>query len=1083
MKVRLRTRRFRPPLRYGLLALLLLLHSTGLVAQEKNDAIGGEVSDHSGEAFIVEKSTSSYRFEPDGTARETFQVRARVQSEAGVNALGQLVFDYNAENEELEIEHVRVRKPDGEVVQASRDDVQDRTAPVARVAPVYTDARQRHVSVPRLRPGDILEYRLDRRVEPFTPGHFSMAESFWQGVVVLDETIEVDVPAETPVRFHSTRDPSVSEEGDRKIYRWTYRNTASTEDDLTGAAGEARAPDIQVSSFGSWAEVGDWYWDLQRERSDPGPQIRDKAEELLEGVRGDLERIRTLYRYVSADFRYVGLSFGIGRFQPHAAADVLSNGYGDCKDKHTLLAALLEAAGYRSFPVLINSAREIEPGVPAPSQFDHLITAVPVHDTLIWLDSTSGVAPFRFLPFALRGKQALVVRPEGRSGLVETLADPPFANTESVRLEGRISSNGTLTARVSHVVRGDPGFPLRAIFRTVPSNRWQELAQRMIAYMGLPGEAHDLDAGDPLATEEPFAFSYSITAPDYVDPGTEQLNLPFPTIRLPDADSLGEAAEDPMQLGVPLTFAAHLEIAVPEDFRIRTPVPVSANRDYATYGSTYRIVDDNRISAERRLTVVQSEIPLARVDDYAAFVRTIERDEDQRTALRMPERAGADEPSASDIAGLHAAGLDALRDEDFERAIGFFERVVELAPEHEFAWNNLGRSYLKMERLDEAESALRTQIEVDPFDEYAYNNLGQVLEELGRSDEALAAYRKQIEINPLDQYASANVGTLLHGEQRFSDAIPYLETAIRITPDRPYLRAALADAYQKVGRHAEAQQLLQELLPSATADSVSVEIHPGAEGLVSAGYAARQQGRTAAAVDLYERAAEIDPEYPEVWSRLGNAYIELEDYDGAIEALRRQIEIDPSTENAYLDLGWALEQKGNRRAAIEAYREQLELDTSSLQTHTNLSMLLFEMRRFEEAATKLERAVSVFAEEPALWMTLGRSYLELGRGREAMRSMEEAARLASRDPEAGGMLARIFHYMGDYDRALPAARDAVELTPEDARLWALLGRLEYLKGARDRARDALAEALRLDSRVLEELPETATIWEELQASR
>ena len=74
------------------------------------------------------------------------------------------------------------------------------------------------------------------------------------------------------------------------------------------------------------------------------PEIRAKAAELTKGKSYDLDKIQALYDYVATNFRYISLSFGVGRYQPHSAADVLHNQYGDCKDKHTLLASLLVAA-------------------------------------------------------------------------------------------------------------------------------------------------------------------------------------------------------------------------------------------------------------------------------------------------------------------------------------------------------------------------------------------------------------------------------------------------------------------------------------------------------------------------------------------------------------------------------------------------------------------------------------------------------------------------------------------------------------------------------------------------------------------
>ena len=58
--------------------------------------------------------------------------------------------------------------------------------------------------------------------------------------------------------------------------------------------------------------------------------------------------------------RYIGVDFGVGRFQPHTATEVLGNGYGDCKDKHALLAALLAAIGFPISPVLPGAGIQID---------------------------------------------------------------------------------------------------------------------------------------------------------------------------------------------------------------------------------------------------------------------------------------------------------------------------------------------------------------------------------------------------------------------------------------------------------------------------------------------------------------------------------------------------------------------------------------------------------------------------------------------------------------------------------------------------------------------------------------------------
>src|ERR1700752_92720 len=67
-------------------------------------------ADHSEESFVVEKLRTSYRFENDGTGRREVYAKIRVQSEAGVELWGQLVFGYSSANEHVEIPFVRVLK-------------------------------------------------------------------------------------------------------------------------------------------------------------------------------------------------------------------------------------------------------------------------------------------------------------------------------------------------------------------------------------------------------------------------------------------------------------------------------------------------------------------------------------------------------------------------------------------------------------------------------------------------------------------------------------------------------------------------------------------------------------------------------------------------------------------------------------------------------------------------------------------------------------------------------------------------------------------------------------------------------------
>jgi len=588
--------------------------------------------DYSQESFVIEQLRSSYRFESDGTGRRESIARIRVQSEAGVQQWGQLQVGYNSANERVEIPYVRVLKEDGSIVKAGDDAIQDLSAPVEREAPVYTDYRQKHITVPGLRPGEVLEYDLVTVVHtPLAAGQFWTEYNFDQNNIVLDEQFDVDTPADRTVKLKnkSGMDPKVTEQNGRRIYHWSNSHL-ERDDDKTAKEkekdkkkkkkkGDDERPDVQLTTFGTWEEIGRWYASLEKDRRVPSAEVRGKAVELTKGLNTDLEKTEALYDFVAKNFRYVSLSLGVGRYQPHAAGDVLHNQYGDCKDKHTLLESLLEAEGLHASSVLINSSRKLDPDVPSPSQFDHVITLLPMGKDEVWMDTTSEVAPFRLLAFSLRNKQALVIPAEGTPHLEETPTDTPMPDFERSEIDGKINEIGKLDAHVHYVFRGDEELLLRSIFRRVPQANLQRVVENVNA--GLGGDITNLKVSDPAATREPFTMSYDISRANFLDwskKKTEML-LPLSSFSLPDiGNDDSDADSEPLKLGPKAEYSYNIKLQLPAKYTARAPLPFSLKRDYAEYEATYKL-EGNVFTAGRRLVLRQDELPAARGPDYESF--------------------------------------------------------------------------------------------------------------------------------------------------------------------------------------------------------------------------------------------------------------------------------------------------------------------------------------------------------------------------------------------------------------------------------------------------------------------------------
>ena len=614
--------------------------------------------DYSQESFVIEQMHSRYRFEADGTGRKETIARIRVKSEAGVQQWGQLQEGYNSANERVEIPYVRVLKEDGTVVKAGDDAVQDLSAPLEREAPVYTDYRQKHITVPGLRPGEVLEYDMVTVIHtPLAAGQFWTEYEFDKTNIDLDETLDVDVPAgrTLKVKCKPAMDPKITEQNGRRIYHWSSSHLEREDDDNDKNKDKDKKrkkhhpdddrPDVQLTTFETWEQIGRWYASLEKDRRAPTREVRAKAEELTKGLNTDLAKTESLYDFVAKNFRYVSLSLGVGRYQPHAAADVLHDQYGDCKDKHTLLASLLEAEGLHADSVLINSSRKLDPDVPSPSQFDHVITMLPMGREEVWMDTTSEVAPFRLLAYTLRNKQALVIPPVTPPSSVaphleNTPADTPMPDYERSEIVGKVNDIGKLEAHVHYEFRGDEELLLRSVFRRVPESNWQRVADNINA--GLGGDITHLMVSDPAATSEPFAMSYDVSKPNFLDWSKKktQIILPLVQFSLPDVDDdQTDPDAEPLKLGPKGEYSYKIKLEFPSKYTAHAPLAFSLKRDYAEYDAAYKL-QGNVFTASRTLTLHQDDLPVARATDYEAFRRAVGSDLAQQLSVESTVAGG-----------------------------------------------------------------------------------------------------------------------------------------------------------------------------------------------------------------------------------------------------------------------------------------------------------------------------------------------------------------------------------------------------------------------------------------------------------
>lgn len=895
------------------------------------------------EPYVFDFIEKKIRFEANGTGQRETTFRARIQSESAVREFGLLVYPFASGFESLEVDYVRVRKPDGGIIETPATDVQEIDTAVSRAAPMYTDEREKHIAVKALAVGDILDVRLHWTIqEPMAPGHFWYDQNFIHNAVCLRETLTIDVPRDIVVRFRSPMlQPETRELAGRVVYSFQRSNLQKQpepkipewERNFRGAP----PPDFQLTSFPSWAELGKWFADLQQPKVTVTPEIQARADELTKGKTSDDEKIRALYDFVSTRIRYIAIDLGHGRFTPHSASQVMQNRFGDCKDKQVLLSALLQAVGIRSFPALVSSRFAIDPSFPTVSFFDHVITAIPKHGNFAFADATPGVAPFGYLSPNLRDRKALVIPEAAPAALVQTSTELPFPSVEHFRADATITADGSLQAKMHLDDRNDAELALRLVYRETPQNNWERVTQTLAAGMGFGGGVSEVTATQPEDTARPFALDFEYHRTDYPYWKEKRITLPLPPLFLHPLTEEQKLLQDPLPLGPPQEITYEAVVTFPDGFKpIVSGKPIEQRTDFAEFTAVYS-VDKQIMRGTFRLKSLLRELPGKERPAYVEFASLVDQ-ATRRFVFVSPDSTGnlasattvtsppgpsvpsgtkevkilapsnsatSAETESHAVDALYQAGQRSLSNSDFEGAARIFEDTVTKDPKHKSAWNSLGWTYNKLGQFQKAEAALRKAIEINASDRSAYNNLGNSLVGQERYEEAIPQFLKQIEISPGDKWAHINLGRAYLLTKRYEKAVAELEGASTITPNDPAVPFLLARAYHGTGHD---EQAVQQFQKSAALDPI-----PSRWNVI-----AYQMALDKVALDQAAHFAALAIEATE--GRLK---------DVSLEHISTEIARLPSSLGAYWDtMGWIKFQQGDLKSAETYIASAWPLQTS-----------------------------------------------------------------------------------------------------------------------------------------------------------
>ena len=413
------------------------------------------VSAPDGVNIAIYSDDESYSFDDAGRMDHVVHYVYKILTQKGAEGMDHLAVGWEPWHEARPVIRVRVITPD--FVEHPLDQNAVTEAP-ARGGDykLYSDGKRVHAPFPGIAPGVVVEAEyVEHETETFfASGRVGRVSLGQEDVPVEHSRVEFQAPAALALHTETVLLPGVKPtrtEADGKV---TLRFDVARLESVDSADPDLppdveHYPAIGFSTAKSWQAVAVEYSKIVDGHAGP-TAVQAIVDQVTAGKKTVQEKEEAILEYVDREVRYTGIEFGEAAIVPHDPAETLTHKYGDCKDKATLLAAMLRAAGIPAELALLNagSRMDVTATLPGMGMFDHAIVYVPAdnaHKTPpLWIDATATYARLGQLPGPDQGRFALIANAD-TTALVKT---PESSSKDNVVLELRelkLSDHGPAT--------------------------------------------------------------------------------------------------------------------------------------------------------------------------------------------------------------------------------------------------------------------------------------------------------------------------------------------------------------------------------------------------------------------------------------------------------------------------------------------------------------------------------------------------------------------------------------------------------------------------------------------------------------
>lgn len=341
-----------------------------------------------------------------------------------------------------------------------------------------------------------------------------------------------------------------------------------------------------------------------------------------------------------------------------------------------------------------------------------------------------------------------------------------------------------------------------------------------------------------------------------------------------------------------------------------------------------------------------NHIPIKSVDDDinhkiqkgSIMPKRKSRKNSQKNILAKSTNNKSGRPPAHQIQGLVEEGIRLINNGSYTEAGLALVKIFELDPENFDGWNLLGIASLKLGDFDKALEYFDKAVEINGKSPEARLNRALVLIDLGDLRNAEGALHTAIALRPNYTEAWNSLGLIRNNKKQWEAARKALEKALASDPNYPQAWVNLCATLQELKLYDD----------SIEAGMRGVQLCPDfAQAHYNLATAYYKNKEWKKAIVYFDRSIAIDPAYFPNYVNKSPCLCALGKFKEAEQVALKATELKPDSCEAYNNLGLTKFNQNDFAKAIEYYKIAIQFDEKSPSAHNNLSFALLMTEDFD----------------------------------------------------------------------------------------------------------------------------------------